>query len=67
MGYICAACVFIVLIILGTGIYFRLYRPNVRLTEEKNLFIKTGSDFKTVIDSIEKNNLVINIESFKKL
>lgn len=59
--------VFIILLILGIGVYNRLYRPNVRLEGEKYLFIKTGSDFKAVIDSINKNNLVINIESFKKV
>jgi len=37
---------------------------NVELEKDKFLFIPTGSDFNAVVDSIKKNNLVINLQSF---
>jgi len=59
--------VFAILAFFGVRTYNRVFRSNVELPEDKYLYIKTGSDFNTVLDSIEKNNLVVDIESFKKV
>jgi len=53
-----------ILILLGLIYYNRMFRSNVELAKDKYLYIKTGSDFSAVVDSIKKNNLVINLESF---
>jgi len=53
-----------IVFILGVFYYNIMFRSNVDLTKDKYLFIKTGSDFNVVVDSIKKNNLVINLESF---
>jgi UPF0755 protein len=56
----------IVLLLIGLNYYNRLYRSNVQLDKDKFLFIPTGSDFDVVVDSVKKNNLVVNLESFIK-
>ena len=61
-----ALAIAVVLFVLGLNYYNRMYCANVDLEKAKLLFIPTGSDFNTVVDSVKKNNLVINIESFIK-
>lgn len=56
----------ITLLVFGLNYYNRMFRSNVELKKDKFLFISTGSDFSVVLDSIKKNNLVVNIESFIK-
>lgn len=56
----------ITLLVFGLNYYNRMYRSNVELDKDKFLFIPTGSDFTVVIDSIRKNNFVVDIESFTK-
>ena len=56
----------VTLFIFGAIIYTRLYRSNVDIKKDKLLFIPTGSDFNTVLDSIKKNSLVVDVESFVK-
>ena len=51
---------------IGNGYYIKMYKSNVNLDKEVLLFIKTGSDFQTVIDSLEKHKIIQDIESFKK-
>lgn len=58
--------VVITLLVFGLNVYNRMYRSNVELEKDKLLFIPTGSDFNAVIDSVKKNNLVVNLESFIK-
>ncbi|UKJ09369.1 endolytic transglycosylase MltG [Solitalea lacus] len=46
--------------------YFKLLKPNTGDFEQKAyLFIPTGGTFKNVIDSLEKNHLLKNINTFK--
>lgn len=56
-------------LILGTGvitgIWYVVYKPNVNIKSETFLFIKTGSKFQDVLDSLQKNELITNIETFK--
>lgn len=56
----------IALLVFGLNYYNRMYRSNVELEKDKFLFIPTGSDFNVVLDSLKKQNLVVNIESFIK-
>ncbi len=56
----------ITLLVFGLSYYNRLYRSNVELERDKLLFIQTGSDFNAVTDSIKRNNLVVDIESFTR-
>ncbi len=61
-----AIAVVVILFIISLNYYNRMYRSNVELEKDKLLLIPTGSDFNVVVDSVRKNNLVINIESFIK-
>lgn len=58
--------VVVTLLVFGVNYYNRMYRSNVELDKDKFLFIPTGSEFYAVVDSIKKNNLVIDLESFIK-
>jgi len=53
-----------ILILVGWVFYNRMFRSNVDLAKDKYLYIKTGSDFNAVVDSIKKNSLVIDLETF---
>lgn len=58
----------VLLAALGVGFFFyiKLLKPNTGKFEEKAyLYIPTGGTFKNVVDSLEKNQLLNNIESFK--
>lgn len=65
----------IILIILGSGIsglyiYNKIYKPNVFLNnnlKEVYLFIKTGSNYNTVLKQIEEMNILKDINSFNIL
>lgn len=48
-----------------TGIWYVVYKPNVNIKSETFLYIKTGSKFQDVLDSLQKNELITNIETFK--
>ena len=61
-----ATLVVVTLFIFGVSYYTRMYRSNVDIKKDKLLFIPTGSDFNVVLDSIKKNGLVIDLESFVK-
>ncbi|MCO4294547.1 endolytic transglycosylase MltG [Solitalea sp. MAHUQ-68] len=51
---------------IGGYFYFKLLKPNTGDFEQKAyLYIPTGGTFKNVIDSLEKNHLLKNVESFK--
>ncbi|RPH30510.1 MAG: endolytic transglycosylase MltG [Bacteroidales bacterium] len=56
----------ITLLVFGFNYYNRMYRSNVELEKDKLLYIATGSDFNAVVDSIKRNNLVVDIESFTR-
>ncbi len=58
--------VVVTLLVFGLKYYNRMYRSNVELEKDKFLFIATGSEFNVVVDSIKKNNLVVDIKSFTK-
>jgi len=57
----------IALLVVGSNFYSRMYRSNVDLEKDQLLFIPTGSEFSAVVDSLKKNNLLVNLESFKKV
>lgn len=61
-----ATLVVVTLFISGVNYYTRMYRSNVDIKKDKLLFIPTGSDFNTVLDSIKKNKIVVDYESFVK-
>jgi UPF0755 protein len=58
--------IFLVVVIVGASYYSRMFRSNTNLEKDSYLYIKTGSDFKAVVDSIQKNRLILDIESFTK-
>jgi len=58
--------IFIVIFFVGMNYFNKMYRSNVALEKDILIHIKTGSDFKTVLDSIEKRKIVIDIVSFTK-
>ncbi len=51
--------------IVGSSIYQKIYGPNVSCNSY--LFISTGSDFETVIKTIEKDSVLKSVKSFKWL
>jgi len=53
-------------IAIGFIIYNRMFRSNVSLSEDKYLYISTGSDFDAVVKQVQDNRMVIDIESFIK-
>ncbi|POY36465.1 endolytic transglycosylase MltG [Solitalea longa] len=60
------AIVLIGILSVGGYFYLKLLKPNTGDFEQKAyLYIPTGGTFKNVIDSLEKNKLLKNIESFK--
>ncbi|HCT31431.1 MAG TPA: endolytic transglycosylase MltG [Bacteroidales bacterium] len=61
-----AALAVVTFFIFGVNYYTRMYRSNVDIKKDKLLYIPTGSEFNVVLDSIKKNNLVVDIESFVK-
>jgi UPF0755 protein len=64
--YIALVVVIVITLAIGLTIYNRMFRSNVSLTEDKYLYINTGSDFKSVLKEIQDNKLVIDLESFIK-
>ncbi|NOU19969.1 MAG: endolytic transglycosylase MltG [Bacteroidales bacterium] len=60
------AIVFAILMVIGYVFYNRMYRSNVRITEDKYLYIRTGSDFNVVVKLLQDNNIIADIESFIK-
>ncbi len=54
-----------VVVIVGYTYYQKIFSVNVRLTQPHSfLYIKTGSNFSAVVDSLKKNNMLINYRSF---
>jgi UPF0755 protein len=51
----------------GTIIYNRIFGPNIGTPDNKDfsLFIPTGADYDTVLDSLLNNHLLKNVDSFK--
>ncbi|MHC1705233.1 MAG: endolytic transglycosylase MltG [Tenuifilaceae bacterium] len=60
------AFVFTILIIIGYVYYNRMFRSNVKANEDKYLYIRTGSDFESVVKQLEEDNILIDLESFIK-
>ena len=56
---------FIISIITGARFYSRVYKSNC--IDDKFLYIPTGSDFNAVIEILEKDNLLVNTQSFRWL
>lgn len=44
-----------------------MFRSNVRATEDKYLYISTGSNFDAVVKQLQDNKVVVDIESFIKV
>ncbi len=52
----------------GIKYYHDFFKPNTKISAEKSflLYIPTGSDFEQVMDSLKKNNILIDTVSFRK-
>jgi UPF0755 protein len=59
----------IIVLILGYSLYHNLYKANVFLTEttEKSLYIKTGSTFEDLCESLVKEKKLIHEGSFRRV
>jgi len=61
--------IFLILIagasIIGFKIYGNLYAQNISTTKSTYLFLKSGTTYEVLIDSLSKNNQLNDIESFK--
>lgn len=51
--------------ILAWQFYKTFFRPNIA-TQETHIYIETGSDFEKLIENFEENNVVRDIQSFRK-
>ncbi len=60
------AVVFTISITIGYVFYNRMFRSNVSVSEDKYLYISTGSDFDAVVKQLQEKRIVIDIESFIK-
>ncbi len=54
---------------MGYDYYKRIYSPNVSLSLKKNtfLYIPTGAGFEDVVNELQKQNLLVSVESFRWL
>ncbi len=46
------------------AVWFIVFKPNVSVKSDTFLYVKTGSSFQNVIDSLEKNNIIENTKTF---
>lgn len=59
-----ATFIVVTLLILGATYYTRMFRANVAIEKDKLIFIPTGADFNVVLDSLKKEKILKDVESF---